>query len=102
MKENLIGQVGPEQVEAWKKEHKAVYAVKVDGHIGYLRKPTRVDLSYAQSTCKGDAIGYSEAILRNCWLGGSEAIKEDDELFLGVSAQLDKLVQIKSAELEQL
>ena len=42
-KENLIGQATTEQINAWKEQHGDIFAFKVDGHICYLRKPTRSD-----------------------------------------------------------
>lgn len=40
--------------------------------------------------------------LNNCWLAGDEEIKIDDSLFLGVSAKLGELVEVKEAELKKL
>ena len=45
---------------------------------------------------------YNEIMLRNCWLAGDEEIKTDDALFLGVSAKLGELIDIKEAELKKL
>lgn len=98
----LIGQAAPEQVEAWKKEHKAVFAVTVDGHIAYLKKPDRKTLSFASAGGAKDPIKFNEVMLNNCWLGGSESIKTDDDLFLGVSGKLAELISVKEAELVKL
>ncbi|HOI32012.1 MAG: hypothetical protein PHG67_06180 [Bacteroidales bacterium] len=98
----LKGQATPEQIEAWKKKHGKVFAVKVDGHIGYLKKPDRRILSYATLAGSTDPIKFNETMLNNCWLGGSEAIKTDDDLFLGVSGKLAELIQVKEAELVNL
>ena len=51
---------------------------------------------------KNDPMKYNEILLANCWLAGDEEIKEDDALFLGVSAKLGELVEIKEAELKKL
>lgn len=98
----LKGQATPEQIEAWKKQHGKVFAVKVDGHIGYLKKPDRKILSYATMAGSADPIKFNETLLNNCWLGGSDAIKTDDDLFLGVSGKLAELIQVKEAELVNL
>ena len=79
-KENLIGQATTEQINAWKEQHGDIFAFKVDGHICYLRKPTR----------------------RDCWLGGSEAIRRDDDKFMGASGLLEKIIPDAEAELEKL
>ncbi|MCR4559781.1 MAG: hypothetical protein K5685_06845 [Bacteroidales bacterium] len=97
----LIGEVSKEQINTWKKQHKEIFAVKAEGHICYLRKPDRKVLSYV-SSLSHNPIKLNEALLNNCWLGGSEEFKTNDEFFLGLSAKLNGLVQIKQAELEKL
>nr|DAR27476.1 MAG TPA: hypothetical protein [Caudoviricetes sp.] len=98
----LIGQVGQEQIDAWKEKFGDVFAIKVDGHVCYLRKPDRKIISYASTAGKVDPLKFNEALLRQCWLGGSEAIRTDDDKFLAASGVLDKIVEIKEAELEKL
>ena len=98
----LVGQAAPEQIEAWKKRHGEIYAVKCDGHVAYLKKPSRKAISYASVAGKTDPIKFNEAILNDCFIGGSEAVKTDDSLFLGVSAKLAELIEVKEAELEKL
>jgi len=49
-----------------------------------------------------DPLRFNEVILENCWLGGDEEIKTNDELFLAVSSKLPDLIQIKEATLEKL
>jgi hypothetical protein len=44
----------------------------------------------------------AETMLNNCWLGGCDDFKTDDELFFGVSAQLGQLVTVKKVELSKL
>lgn len=45
---------------------------------------------------------YNEFLLNNCWLEGDEIIKTDDALFLGVSAQLAEIIEMKEATLKKL
>lgn len=101
-KEKLTGEVSPEQIEEWKTKYKQVYAVKVGGHIGYLRKPTRQEVAYSASVSQSNPMKSNEVLLASCWLGGSEAIKTEDELFFGASAKLAELINIKDAELVNL
>ena len=101
-KENLIGQATTEQINAWKEQHGDIFAFKVDGHICYLRKPTRRDLSFASSAGKKDPLKFNESLLRDCWLGGSEAIRCDDDKFMGASGLLEKIIPDAEAELEKL
>ncbi|GCD76656.1 MAG: hypothetical protein ACK4EX_02450 [Thermaurantimonas sp.] len=94
----LIGQVPQSEIDAWKAKYGKVIGVKVENHIAYLRPPDRKIISYASQAGK-DPIKFNEILLNNCWLGGSEAIRQDDSLFLSASSVLSELIQIKEAEL---
>ena len=100
--EALVGQATVAEIDEWKKSHGDIYAIKVDGHVCYLRKPTRRDLSFASSAGKKDPLKFNETLLRDCWLGGSEAIRRDDDKFMGASGVLDKIIPDAEAELENL
>ena len=54
--EALVGQATVAEIDEWKKRHGDIYAIKVDGHVCYLRKPTRRDLSFAASAGKKDPL----------------------------------------------
>jgi hypothetical protein len=98
----LIGEATPEQIEAWKKKHGKVFQIKTGESVGYIYKPGRREMSYAGQVGATNPLGFSEAILNNCWLGGDETIKTDDEKFLAVSSQLDKIIAIGEAEIKEL
>ena len=34
-------EISQEQIDAWKKQHGDIYAIKVDGKTAYLKKPDR-------------------------------------------------------------
>ncbi len=42
-------EVSNEQIESWKRDHGKVYVAKAEGLVGYFRKPTRKELSYAMT-----------------------------------------------------
>lgn len=96
--EKTIGQ----KIQEWKAKHGDVYRVEVDGHIAYLKKPSRKALGAAAVIGKQDPMKYNEVLLNNCWIEGDEVIKTDDALFLGVSAQLAEIIEIKEATLKKL
>lgn len=100
--EKLIGEVTPEQIQEWKKKHGTVKAIVVGGHIAYVKKPDRKTLGYATVGSKNDPIKFNEIILQNCFIGGSEAVKTNDDLFLGASSVLTELIEVKEAELVNL
>lgn len=92
-----------EQIAEWKSKHKEVHKLEVDGHVGYLKNPNRKTLSLAMSRiAKNDILGGCEAILENCWLGGDDAIKTDDTLFMGATSVVGGLIEVKSAKLAKL
>ena len=62
----------------------------------------RRDLSFASSAGKKDPLKFNESLLRDCWLGGSEAIRRDDDKFMGASGLLEKIIPDAEAELEKL
>ena len=90
-----------EQVAEWKKKYGEVFEVVGDDSVCYLRKPDRRILS-AVSSIANDAIKSAEFILNNCWLGGDEDIKTNDEKFFAVSSKMGELLKIKTAELNRL
>ncbi len=101
-KEKLIGEATREQIKEWKSKYSQLFAIIVDGHICYLRKPDRKILGYASTAGKTDPLKFNEAILNNCFVGGSEAIKTDDDLFIAAGARLGDIIQVKEAELVNL
>lgn len=94
--------VTKEQIQEWKKQYKDIFVISVEDKKVYLRTPDRKTLSYASTLATKDPLRFNEVILENCWLGGDEEIKTNDELFLAVSSKLPDLIQIKEATLEKL
>lgn len=92
-----------EKIEELKKKHGDIFAVTFeDGEVTYLKKPDRKILSLAMSKMQSSPLAFAETLLNQCFIGGFEGWKEDDDYFFGASEQLDKLMQKKTAELEKL
>ncbi len=102
MKKALIGLATPEQIEAWKKSHKAIYELIIDDAICYLRKPTRQELSAATALSNSDPLLFNEQLLNSCWLGGADIIKTEDEYFYAAGGELAKIIEAKTAELKKI
>lgn len=98
----FIGQATAEQIKEWKEAHGDVFTIKTEGHICYLKKPSRKAISYASVAGKTDPLKFNETLLRECWLGGSEDIRKNDDMFMAASGVLDQLIDVKEAELEKL
>lgn len=101
-KENIIKPT-PEQLEDWKAKYKAVHILTVENFVGYLRNIDRRTLSAAMNKIsRSDIVGAAEIILENCWLGGDDEIKKDDDVFGATVTVIGDLLQTKKAELENL
>ena len=101
-KETLTGQATDAQIKEWKEKYNKVFFIKVQGCIGYLKKPSRKALSYASVAGQKDPLKFNEVLLNDCWLGGDETIKTDDTKFLSVSQKLAELIEVAEAELGEL
>ena len=101
-KTTLVGQATPEQIEEWKKKYGKLWAIIVGGHICYIRKPTRNELSYSATVSQNNPLRGNEVLLKAAWVGGSESIQTEDELFFGASAKLAEIITVKEAELVNL
>ncbi|NJM13969.1 MAG: hypothetical protein HC896_00040 [Bacteroidales bacterium] len=98
----LIGQATPEQIEQWKAKHGKIWHIKVDGHIGYFKKPDRRTMSAASTMGLKDPVKFNEQIMLNCQIGGSDELQKNDELFFAAGNVLGELVQFKQAEIKNL
>jgi hypothetical protein len=95
-------EITAEQVEQWKKQHGKVFVASADGHKAYYRKPTRKDLSYAL-TLQNQPLDMTEALLKNCFLGGDSIMHEDTDYLLGCSGELtDRMINIKKVEVGEV
>jgi hypothetical protein len=91
------------QIDAWKKKHGDIFKIAFeDGKEVFIKKPDRKTLSYAMTKAQTNPLGFAEVILNNCFLGGDADVKTDDDYFLGASAQLEQVMEVKSAEIKKL
>jgi len=97
----LKGTATGEQIADWKKKYGDIFKVEVGDSVCYLKKPDRKTMSYV-ATLRENPVRSNEVLLQNCWLGGDESIKTDDEKFYGVSGKLNETVEIKEAEITKL
>lgn len=99
--QELTGTATPEQISGWKQKYGDIFKAVVGESVCYLKKPDRKTMSYV-ATLGSNPIRANEALLENCWLGGDETIKTEDDKFFGVSAKLNEIVEIKNAEISKL
>jgi len=107
-----IGAVDQAQLEAWKKKHGDIFEIIIEGHIGYLKPVdrkvmiyalTKLDITFSEGKKMnlGQMVQSGEAILQNCWIGGSEEILKKDDLFISAAMEASYLVTFKNAELKK-
>lgn len=100
----LTGQATDAQVAEWKGKYKyGIYAIEVDGHIGYFKNPGRHELNCAMSKADRDkALDIFEELANITFVGGSEALLTDDQMFIGISQELKVKLDGKKATLVNL
>ncbi|NDC41144.1 MAG: hypothetical protein EBZ77_06270 [Chitinophagia bacterium] len=100
----FIGQVTADQIAAWKKSNpQGIYGLTSDGHIAYFRNPTRHDMNSAMASAdKEAALTMFEVLADTTFLGGSEEMLKDDQLFLGMVDELKKRMDGRKAKLVNL
>ena len=100
----LTGEADQAQIDAWKKQSKyGIYAVQVDGHIGYFKNPNLHEANCAaakQDDTKPFAV--TKELAEVCWLGGSEEILNNDQLFMSAAAYIKASIGNKTATLVNL
>lgn len=91
------------QIKEWKSKYGEIYTVTFeDGKVTYLRKPDRKILSYAMTKMQNNPLAFAETLLNQCFIGGFDGWKTNDDYFFGASEQLDQLMTKKTAELKKL
>ncbi|MGJ1198838.1 hypothetical protein ACR777_05380 [Sphingobacterium spiritivorum] len=104
----VLGEVSKEQIEAWKKEHGVVIAIKVKNDDGstsicYLKVADRNTASLAMShVANKRTIEAGAVFLSNCWLAGDETIKTVDKKYLAACHQAYDCLDFAEASSEKL
>ena len=100
----LTGEATTTQIAEWKAKHKyGIYALEVDGHIAYFKNPDRNELNCAMSKADRDkALEIFEELATLTFIGGSDAVLKDDQMFIGISQELKIKLEGKKARLVNL
>lgn len=77
--------------------------VPVIKYRGWVRKPNRDEMRELTAIAKSsDPVTYTERILDIIWLGGDEEIIKEDEAFYAIMPEVQKVLDIKAAQLKKL
>ncbi len=100
----LIGQATATEIAGWKAKYKqGIYGLEVDGHIAYFKNPGRNELNCAMSKADRDkALDVFEELASLTFIGGSEEVLTDDQMFIGISQELKGKLEGKKARLVNL
>lgn len=100
----LIGTATAAQISEWKSKYKyGIYALEVDGHIAYFKNPDRNELNCAMAKADRDkALDIFEELATLTFIGGSDAVLKDDQMFIGISQELKTKLEGKKAKLVNL
>ena len=102
-KKELIGKLSSEEIDALKVKHGEIFQIAVGGHVIYLRKPQRQDISIAHRVSGMiGSLEYFESLMENCYVGGSKEVIMNDSLFLTAYMEFDKVVEVYVSELKKL
>jgi hypothetical protein len=100
----LKGQASAAQIEEWKQKHQyGIYAVEVGGHVAYFKNPGRHELNCALTKAdKERALAVFEELASVTYIGGSEEVLKDDQMFIGICQELKVKLDGKKARLVNL
>tara|TARA_R110000796_G_scaffold63139_4_gene145521 strand:- start:5617 stop:5940 length:324 start_codon:yes stop_codon:yes gene_type:complete len=85
----------------------AEFTIEVNGKVAYLKKPDRITIENALGLAmpiqgRPQYIRAGEIVLLNCWVGGDDEIKTDDELLIPAAMQAFQIIQAKTAVLKKI
>ncbi len=102
--QTLVGQESQETIDQWKTKYRqGIYALEVDGHIVYFKNPSRHEINCAMSKADRErALDVFEELAKLTFLGGSEEVLSDDQMFVGVCQEMKVKLEGKRAKLVNL
>ena len=100
------GQANEETIQSWKATYRKVLAVTVTDndeiHAVYFRRPTMEILSMVEKIRKTDSVKAASLLFDNCWIGGSDAIKDDAVLKMAAIAGFNTTIDQCRVEAKNL
>lgn len=98
----LKGEATKVQIELWKKKFPRIFKIQSEDSVAYVRKPNINDLRYASKAGMDDPLKLTEVLLKQCWLDGDEAIRTDEDKFLGVSSQMQEILKVAQTTIKEV
>lgn len=102
------GQLSATEIVHLKKKHGHVHHLTVRADEGedlhaYLKEPDRKTIGAAMMKYNmKDPLGAGEVILMNCWLAGSDRIRNEDKYFIAAATTAMGLFELPEASIKKL
>lgn len=104
-----VGRATDTQIKAWKeanggeiRELSFIVEETESIHYGYVKKPSFDNMDMAMTLGEGDHLKEGKLLLENCWVGGSDFIKTDDETRWTAYLKMHSLFKLRIAEIKKL
>lgn len=105
-KKPIHGLVSDETIQQWKNQFRKVYSITIDDDgetvIGYFKRPDMETLSAVNAVSKIDEVKAANTLFANCWLGGSDLVKTDAVIKMGMMSKLNDMMTLAHADLKNL
>lgn len=101
----LDGGITQAQLNKWKHKYRKVVKLSIEDDdettlYAYFHKPTIAIRSAVLKASEMDSFKALEVLFKNCYLGGDEAIEQDDDLRLNISSSFSDYIQPKPVKIE--
>lgn len=94
------------QIKEWQTVHGVgnIIELSAEGKTCYIFDPASNLQKWKQAVAaRRKSVGHLvDAVISNCWLGGDESFKSDEQLKLGIEDQINELIEIPEYETENL
>ena len=106
MNKPTADQITPELIQEWKKQHGTVLVFREGENenkkVGYFHTPTRKAYSYASVAGQKDPMEFNSILFKESFLVGDIEIIENNDYFISISQNVEKLMNLMVVEVEKL
>lgn len=88
-----------DKIEGWKKANpQGIHSLVFDDGELWFKRPGRNEMNFAHSKrSETDMYAYTNALASACWIGGDEALLDDEQAQLTIHAYMEQLQIGKTA-----
>jgi len=98
----LTGQQAQDVIDQWKAQHGAVYAIKTEKDIFYVRPPKIKEIeAYQPLLQQSKFITYNIGLFKTCYLGGA-TIPTHEPTLQSIATKMMSTVETVVSEVEKL